>query len=327
MDEYMPLVTVGIATYNSSDFILETLESIYAQTYPNIELIVSDDASTDDTMQIVREWLETDNRKERFADVKILEVEQNTGPSANANRKLKVSAGEWIKGIGHDDTLLPNCVSDNIRFIREHPPARVVFSKINLYNNNFEGQNFLYTTPGEISDDSILRTDRPAESQYKMLLVSDRIHFTPSVFIHRETLNALGGYDEKIKLLEDYPLWLNLTKSGYKLYFMDEITVNYRQHAKAINNTGIKFLINPNYFKQEGFRKLYTYPHLPADIRLDQQYKWHVSKVFKSTMMNRDTIINKILYNTLTVLLNPFRIYLFVKKHLNKRSLEEEFYF
>ena len=74
MDKKMPLVTVGIATYNSSEFILETLESIYSQLYPNIELIISDDASSDDTMQKVKKWLATDDRRKRFTDVKLLEV-------------------------------------------------------------------------------------------------------------------------------------------------------------------------------------------------------------------------------------------------------------
>ena len=93
MKREMPLVTVGIATYNSSEFILETLESIYSQSYPNIELIISDDASSDDTMQKVKKWLATDNRRDRFTNVKLLEFKENTGVSANANRILKVSTG------------------------------------------------------------------------------------------------------------------------------------------------------------------------------------------------------------------------------------------
>lgn len=310
----MPLVTVGIATYNSSNFILETLESIYSQSYPNIELIVSDDASSDDTMQKVKKWLATDDRRKRFADVKLLEVRKNTGVSQNANRKLKASTGEWIKGIGHDDALLPDCISDNIHFVHENPEARIVFSKIKIYKDTFEENNLIVTTPENITRDSIVWPDHSAESQYKKLLRSDRIHFAPSVFIHRQTLISAGGFDERFSLLEDYPLWLNLTKNGYKLYFMDEVTVNYRRHAKAINNTGENYLINPNYFKHEDFRKLYTYPYLPLDIRLDQRYTWYVSQIFRPKWLNKNKNPFKIFYTILIVYLNPFRYYIFIKK-------------
>jgi len=323
----MPLVTVGVATYNSSDFILETLESIYSQTYPNIELIISDDASKDDTLQKVKTWLATDNRHKRFADVKIIEVKENTGVSANANRKLKVTTGEWIKSIGHDDTLLPNCVSDNIQYVYDNPDARVVFSNINSYNDTFAEKNFLGTTPGNISKQSIIWPNRSAESQYRMLLLTDRIHFTPSVFIHRKTLVSVGGYNERFRLIEDYPLWLILTKNGYKLHFMNKITVNYRRHAKAINNTGINYLINPNYFRQEPFRKLYTYPYLPIDIRLHQRYNWFISQIFKLTWLNKNKVPYKTLHIILTIYLNPFRYYIYIKKRFNKELLNNEFYY
>lgn len=322
----MPLVTVGISTYNSSNFILETLESIYAQTYQNIELIISDDASSDDTVQKVKDWLATDNRHDRFADVKILEVEENTGVSANANRKLKVTSGEWIKSIGHDDALLPDCVSDNMQYVHDNPDARVVFSKLKIYKNTLEEKNLLYTTPENITKDSIIWSDRSAQSQYRKLLVGDKIHFSPSLFIHRQTLTSMGGYDERFSLLEDYPLWLNLTKNGYKLYFMDKVTVKYRRHAKAINNTGVNYLINPNYFKYEEFRRIYTYPYLPLGIRLDQRYTWYVSQIFKPKWLNKNKKPFKICYTILIAFLNPFRYYIFFKKRFNKSVLNDDFY-
>jgi len=325
MNQEMPLVTVGIATYNSSNFILETLESIYAQSYQNIELIISDDASSDDTVKKVKEWLAKDNRHDRFADVKILEVKENTGVSANANRKLKVTTGEWIKSIGHDDTLLPDCISNNIQYVHENPVARVVFSKVKLYKNILEEKNFLYTTPDNITKDSILWPDRSAQSQYRKLLVGDKIHFSPSLFIHRQTLLSMGGYDERFNLLEDYPLWLNLTKNGYKLYFMEKITVKYRRHEKAINNTGGNYLINPNYFKHEEFRKIYTYPYLPLYIRLNQRYTWYISQIFRPKWLNKNKNPFKIFYTILIVYLNPFIYYIFIKKRFNKRKKNDDF--
>lgn len=108
-------------------------------------------------------------------------------------------------------------------------------------------ENFLVINPdGHIQPNSILWPERTAESQYEMLLVSDRIDFSPFVFINRDTILSLGGFDERFRLLEDYPLYLNLTKNGYELYFMYMVTVNYLQYRRGINNTGRTFIINLN---------------------------------------------------------------------------------
>lgn len=322
----MQLGTVIITTYNSGNFIIETLESILKQSYPNIELIIGDDASTDDTMEKVRFWLEKDHNRNRFSNVRIVEVPENTGPSVNANRTLQIANGAWVKFLGADDTLLPHCISDNMKYVSENTKTRVLFSKINLYRDTFEEKNFLFTTPNEISPDSIIWDERSAESQYKMLLLSDRIHFTPSVFLHRETLLSVGGFDERFKFMEDYPLWLNLTRNGHKLYFMDKVTVNYRRHAKAINNTGIDYLVNPNYFRQENFRRLYTYPSLPLDIRYNQRYNWLACQVFRFNWLNRKNKINRFLFILLTIYLNPFKYYIWLKKRLSRNLRNNEFY-
>jgi alpha-1,3-rhamnosyltransferase len=167
---------------------------------------------------------------------------------------------------------------------------------------------------------------RSADSQYRMLLTSDRLNYTPSVFLHRKTLLSVGGFDERFRLLEDYPLWLNLTKNGHKLYFMDKVTVNYRRHSGAINNTGVDYLVNPNYFKSDNFRKVYTYPYMPDDIRLNQRFFWYASQVFRLGCLNRNKRSNKFLLNLLTVYLNPIRYFLWLRKKIDKRLKNNEFY-
>ena len=321
----MSLVSVIISTYNSEAFIIETLESILHQSWKEIELIVTDDASTDDTVTICRRWLEDKSR--RFTGVQVITSEINTGVSANANRGLKAASGEWVKFIGSDDTLLPGCLEENMHFIAENPNIRILFSRIDIYNDNFSPVNYLETTPaGEITTDSILWPGRDAGSQYRMLLVADRIHFSPSVFLHRDLIVSLGGFDERFRLLEDYPLWLIITKNGHKLYFMDKVTVNYRQHRGAINNTGKTFLVNPNYFRAEPFRRLYTYPFLPPLVRSEQKFRWIVSQSFRNDMLNRSTVLTRFLFVALTIYLNPFRYIIKLGKVFRQDLMKSEFY-
>jgi glycosyltransferase involved in cell wall biosynthesis len=319
------LVSIIISTYNSSLFIKETLNSIKVQTWSELELIITDDCSTDDTVNICQHWLNT-NRM-RFVNTKLLTASENTGISANANRGLNAAKGDWIKFLGADDTLKSNCIEDNMSWIISHPKVRALFSRIEVYRDTFELQNMLKTTPSiPYNQKGILAPGRSADSQYKMLLLSDRIHFTPSVFLHRETLLSVGGFDERFKLLEDYPLWLKLTKNGHRLYFMDKVTVNYRRHSKAINNNGIDYLINPNYFKLEDFRKVYTYPYLPADIRYFQRFIWYTSQIMRCDWLNKNKKPNRFLFDILTSYLNPFRYYIYLKKCFVKNLKNKEFY-
>jgi alpha-1,3-rhamnosyltransferase len=319
------LVSVIIVAYNSSQFIIETLESVSKQTWEEIELIITDDCSGDDTVEVSRNWLS--EKGQRFVSTEILTTNKNTGISTNANRGLKAASGEWIKFLGADDTLRPKCIQDNMLFVKEHPGVKVQFSNLEVYNGTFEEQNLLTTTPGnKIPPGSILAPGRLASSQYRMLLVCDQIDFSPSVFLKRETLLSVGGFDERFKMLEDYPLWLNLTRNGHKLYFMDKVTVNYRRHAKAINNTGITYLINPNYFKTENFRKVYTYPNMPIDIRLNQRYIWYITQIFRCDWLNRNKKLFRILHSLLTTWLNPFKYFIWLRKRLNKELKNNEFY-
>jgi glycosyltransferase involved in cell wall biosynthesis len=319
------IVSVIISTYNSSLYIVEALKSVFMQTWQELEVIVTDDCSGDDTVQVCRGWL--NENKWRFIRVVVITSQQNTGISANANRGLNAAKGEWIKFLGADDTLEPNCIKDNMSFISLKPEVKVLFSRINIYRDTFEPDNLLDTTPNiPCYPNSILAPGINALSQYKMLLLCDRIHFSPSVFIHHETLISVKGFDERFKLLEDYPLWLNLAKNGHKLYFMEKVTVNYRRHSGANNNTGRDFLINPNYFRSEDFRRIYTYPNLPVDLRLNQRYIWFVSQIFQCNLLNRNNNFNRFLHDFLIVYLNPFRYYIWLRKKLDNKLTANEFY-
>ena len=320
------LISVVVVTYNSSSFIIETLDSIAKQTWKEIELIITDDCSKDDTILKCKKWIEI--HQSRFTRNCIIESKVNTGVSANANRGLKEASGDWISFPAGDDTLEPNCLSDNFNWIQKHPQIKVLFSYINVYKNKFHKDHFYKTLPSDpLHPKSIVAPGRSAESQYRMLLTTDRIHFTPSIFINKDILLSVGGFDERFKLLEDYPLWLNLTKKGCQLHFMDKVTVNYRIHSDAINNKGKDFLINPNYFKQEKFRRIYTYPYLPIDKFLEQRFEWFVSLIYYPSFMNKNNKLNRLILNFLTVYINPFRFIIKIKKLLFKNLAENEFYY
>jgi len=319
------LVTIVVVTYNSAEYVLDALESVSNQTWKEIELIITDDCSGDDTPAICRKWL--DQNRERFVRSELITSDQNTGVSANANRGLRKAKGEWIDFLAGDDALKPKCIADNMEWISGHPEIRVLFSQVDVYNDRFDEQSFQYTMPADpYKSQGIMAPGRSADSQYRMMLRSDRINYTPSAWMHRDTLLSVGGFDERFKLLEDWPLWLNLTKSGHRLYFMDKSTVNYRTHLNAICNTGMSYALDPEYFRVEQFRKIYIYPYLPLDLRLEARFAWYASQLFRWKWINRNRTPNRYLRLLLMIYLNPFRYYVYLKKHIRKDLRTSELY-
>ena len=299
------MVTVAVATFFSADFVLETLESIYHQTYQDISLIISDDCSTDDTVAVVNKWVALERVKNRFDSIQVLTVPKNTGVSANCNRCIAASTSDWVKFIAADDILLPNCIADNIAFVTDNPNANVVFSQVKMYQDTFEEKNYLETTPLDYPN-NLMHESLSAKGQYQLLLVSDRIHYTPSLFLNKQAILKVGGYDETCRLVEDYPMWLKLTGSGERLYYFHKITVGYRIHSKAANNVGEKALFKPSAINGYLVRKKYAHPYLPKLLVLQENWAYHVTVCFKKIGIIKKTKLNFMLYKFMIFYANPF---------------------
>lgn len=225
----LPLVSVGVYTYNSSKTVIETLESIKSQTYPNLELIVSDDCSTDNTVSLCQDWLE--HNKDRFVDTKIIVPDKNTGQSGNYNRALKASNGEWIKDIDGDDLLTPNCIKDYVNFIQEHPEAIFVFGRTEVFGNSKEKIDFF----NKFFDYSFFKLS--VEEKYVRLVTKGNCIVSPSAFSNVKKRKDLGlYYDERIPMLEDLPMWVRATKQGLDLYYIDKVVCKYRVGGNGVTS-------------------------------------------------------------------------------------------
>lgn len=216
-----PLVSLTIVTYNSSRYIVEALDSAKAQTYKNIELIISDDCSQDDTVEICRKWL--DENGERFARTVLLEAPENTGVSANFNRAIAESRGEWVKVLAGDDLFLPTCVEDNLNFIQQNPEAKVVFSVARTFKMKNGKRVYLRQRPKRRH---LPYFQMSAAEQLKQLYAFCFLP-APTLFIEGEIVRSCK-FDERFRNIEDYPMWIKLTKKGYKLHFFNTITIWYR---------------------------------------------------------------------------------------------------
>lgn len=254
-NDYQPLVSVAVITYNSSKTVVETLDSIYKQTYPNLELIVSDDCSPDNTVEICREWIET--HKDRFVRTELLTFEKNTGVSANMNRGADACQGEWVKDIAGDDILLPDCVETYVDYICEHPDAVCVFANVEVFGDDEEDKRFMeeyYSIEEEFFSWSI-------EDQYDYITLEANRIPAATAFYNRAKVVALGiRNDERIPFLEDTPKWINFLKAGIRFDYIKKITAKYRvSDHSLLRKTPEKYL--------KSHSKAYIYYRFPNDFK------------------------------------------------------------
>jgi alpha-1,3-rhamnosyltransferase len=279
------LVTVGIATYNSSKFITETLESVKNQTYTHIELIVSDDCSKDNTVDVINIWLNDENNRSRFANVNILVVESNTGVSANCNRIFNAASGIYLKLLAGDDILLSNCILDNLKFIESNPLAKIVFSQVGIFNDIYVPNEFTEIKPESVPL-NLMNPNFDSKKQHEILLDCDRITYTPSVFFHRQTILDVGGFDESIRMIEDYPMWLKLTSSNIQLFYFNKVTVGYRRHSGALNYKNKETIFQPSVSAVFQIRKKYVFPHFSFAKKYAEIYEFFWIKIFIILRLN-----------------------------------------
>ena len=231
------LVSIIVLTFNSSSTVVETLDSIKEQTYSNIELIITDDGSSDATIEICKKWLAFNGKL--FCNYNLITVKVNTGTPASCNRALNASNGKWIKIIAGDDVLKKECIKVNIEYISTNREIEILQTDADMYVDFFEEANFKGTIPTNFKEffDLIEGKD-----QYDFLKNVGYALCTPAIFLKKSIIEKVGGFDERFRFLEDLPLWLNLTKANKKFYYHPVSTVNYRSHDKSVAKDGKKYM-------------------------------------------------------------------------------------
>ncbi|BAE85097.1 bifunctional glycosyltransferase/CDP-glycerol:glycerophosphate glycerophosphotransferase [Desulfitobacterium hafniense] len=264
----MPLVSIVVVSYRSSKYIISTLDSIAKQTYHNIELIITDDCSPDETIEVASNWIKC--HSERFYAIKTVTSEKNTGISGNCNRGFSAAQGEYVKLIAADDLLKENCIEDMLNGIIEQKGdiafcyEYVFYPQDELYLNTSHDKNL------EVRPHAIGIYKCSPESMYKRMLTVNQFP-APTSFIRKEVFEALGGFDEKYPFTEDYPFWLKAIKSGAKIVFVPIYGVYYRKTDESISWRENKVLSPSQQRFQDDLSRFIREVRNPEMIRLGME--------------------------------------------------------
>lgn len=250
------LVSVIVVVYNSSKTVLQTLESIKNQTYKNIELVITDDASSDNTIEIVTEWGE--KNRNYFNNFLVLKTEKNTGVSANVARGIQASKGEYYKDIAGDDLLEPIAIETFVDAANNTRDKIIYQSKNRTFYQTEEDKKFVSDTD-DMNERNIQFLKLSQKSQYRTLLESNLLNAPAMGLIPRKIYDEINGIDKKYEMIEDYPMWIKLSELGYSFRLIDEYLVDYRISETSISHGKSKLYINNEidiFFKERAPRLL-----------------------------------------------------------------------
>lgn len=215
------MVSIVMPSYNTGKYIKETIESVLAQSYSNWELIIVDDCSTDDTDDVVSQYL---------ADVRIYYIknEINSGAAASRNRALREAKGKWIAFLDSDDLWEPDKLKKQIAFME---------------NNNY---HFSYTNYIEIDEESF-PNGKKVTGPNRITKHGMYNYCWVGCLTVMYDAKAIGLVQiEEIKKNNDYAMWLKVCKKA-DCYLLDETLARYRKRSGSISNHGYMKLIKWHY--------------------------------------------------------------------------------
>ena len=213
-----PLISVLVVCYNNQKHIYECLQSIFSQTYPNIEVLIGDDCSDNFDGHELITWI-NQNRTENISKIVVVRNEQNLGTVANLENLQQRSQGEYLFNIAADDAMFNEAVLDCLfaKAVENGSSAELVVAETEMWDQSLERFIGPFITPGfpDILEQSSPRT-LFAACAYRILL--------PASYLYRRSvLEKVGKLSDKYRLIEDVPTHLRLLAQGIKPLFLRDL--------------------------------------------------------------------------------------------------------
>uniref|UniRef100_UPI0039F0601B glycosyltransferase family 2 protein n=1 Tax=Bordetella sputigena TaxID=1416810 RepID=UPI0039F0601B len=213
------LVSIVIPVFNQAEFIVDTVESAVGQSYENIQVIVIDDGSTDDSAARV---------KAKFGDEIVLISQSNNGPSAAINAGMRAAEGEYIAFLGGDDIATPDRVQHQVEILEE-TRHDIIFSKphlIDSFGERLRDEDFpIFYDPGQ-----------KEHSIFQRLLLQGNFICASSAMMRGAIVPRMGYFHPGLIQLQDFEYWLRACARGYSLAVFDYRIVEYRRHFSNLSS-------------------------------------------------------------------------------------------
>lgn len=217
-----PLVTIVTPTYNQAFFLRKTIESIQQQTYRNIEYIVINDGSTDNTESVLREL----NGEITWYS------KSNSGQANTLNEGWEQASGKYIGYLSSDDLLRPRAIAHLVEYMEAHPECVCVYPDSDLIDAS-----------GRIIKKNVCRA-----FDLHDLVVRQECYIGPGAIFRKDAFLTAGGWDASLKLAPDREFWMRIAELG-SFHFLDTSLAEYRLHGESLSYTLTSFSATVEYLK------------------------------------------------------------------------------
>ncbi|PAU81212.1 glycosyl transferase [Halovibrio salipaludis] len=217
-----PLVTIIIPAFNRAGFIRKSISSVLRQNYPNIELIVVDDGSTDGTYEILSDYSE----KSQIC-LLIHESHNNLGQSASINLGITKASGRYIGILDSDDEFFEDKISKQVQYLEENPDFGMVYGRGLAVDS--EGHSLFSTLPEEHQE----------SGDPERLLQDCYIALPGGALIRKTLLDQAGFFEESFRAAQDHDMALRLFEIGRVAYVPDYV-FRYTKHGDTISKNGLE---------------------------------------------------------------------------------------
>ena len=225
---HLPLVTIVALCYNHARFLETALDSVLAQTYPHLEVVLVDDASTDGSADILHRYAAA------HPGWHLLLLPENLGNCRAFNTAFRASRGEFVVDFATDDVLLPTRIAQQVAaFAAAGPRCGMVYSDAELIDEagQYVRHHFRRDAAGQLHP-------RPASGQVFAEVLARYFISTPTMLMRRATLEQLDGYDETLAY-EDFDFWVRASRD-WDFHFLDAVTTQKRLHPQSMSSKGYR---------------------------------------------------------------------------------------
>jgi len=282
----LPLVSVGIITYNQKEYLKECIESVLKQDYPNIEIVIGDDGSTDGTQEMLKEY-----DKKFPGKFKLILSKNNEGITKNQNKVANLCKGKYIAWMGGDDLILPGKIKKQVDYMESNPNCAICYHNLEVFDSN-TGKIIKYFNNKKNSYEGDIRVCIK--------------HGTFNGACSNMVRNLDVKFNESIPVASDWLYWIDILSYGGTINYINEVLGKYRRHnnnvtketnglpqhkVDRLNTINILMMKYPKYIKEIKYRASISY----REVRFGIGY-FTALKVSLAYRLNIKSLIGLIIY-------------------------------
>lgn len=231
VDQSIPKISVVLPSYNHASFIIDALNSILAQTETDYDILIIDDASTDNSVEVICSFMDSHPN----APVRLIQHIENRGGVITLNDLIENTSGEYIALINSDDIWLPEKLTIQRMYLDDHPEVGAVFTQALIIDEAGK----VVTDAVHFSADIFIQKNRCRGAWLRRMFLDLNCLCHPSVLIRRSVYREVGLYDPRYRQLPDMQMWIRLLKH-IDIHIIEKPLVHLRFHRSNTSQVNIQ---------------------------------------------------------------------------------------